>query len=118
MPSNLEWQNVPENYRHRWIQIFSNSQEGINLFEPCPMCGQNTLHHYYQYMGEKKSFILNGKNYTGRGDLWEWCSSCRTFERYYAAIPDWWNFDLPMDNSRLVSDPDELEKAININNLQ
>jgi hypothetical protein len=112
MSKILEWKNAPEEYRHSWIQTFSKSLEGLNLSSPCPICGQVTLHHYYQQVGPKKNFILHGRNYIGRGDLWEWCSSCYTFERYYAAIPDWWNFELSVDSSSLKSYPDVLEQAI------
>jgi hypothetical protein len=112
MFSKFKWKNVPEEYEDVWVKIFSTTNEGVNLSSPCPICGQTTLHHYYQQIGPKKDFILHDRKYIGKGDLWEWCSSCHTFERYYAAVPDWWDFSLPIDNSQVMSYPDALEEAI------
>lgn len=105
------WKEVPQKYFSIWINVFDKSREGINLSTPCPLCGERTLHRYYtvKQQGER---ILQGNRFTGLGELWEWCSTCRSFARYSVAIPDWWYCDLSIDPRELAHTPEVIEEAL------
>lgn len=105
------WQDVPEEVYPIWAKIFYESQEGLNLSASCPICIQKSLHCYYlaNYPQEK---IIDGRKYLARGDLWQWCSSCRSYVHASAAVPEWWSCSLPIDVSKLTTNPKLLEDAI------
>ena len=105
------WKEVPLNCMSEWMNTFYKSKEGINLSIECPICDLKQLHRYYDSCNNIHR-IIDGNNFIGTGDLWEWCSSCYHFSRCYAAIPDWWNCHLEIDQSETCRTPEFLEIAI------
>ena len=111
---NLQWKDVPEEHLQEWMAIFYASQEGINLSSPCPVCHNKDLHCYY-YSTRSEEKIIDNRKYVARGDLWQWCSNCRKYVHYSAAVPEWWSCDLKIDPSNLQHDPEAIEKALSVN---
>ena len=65
----------------------------------CPVCGKRDGHIYmHEYAG------------SGRGGLWLWCSVCHHSSHSSYRIPFWWKNLEIIDESRLVSNPDYLER--------
>jgi hypothetical protein len=102
---NLDWQGVPLEFEQEWRKTFAASQESLNLSISCPICGQSTLHQYYQRakLGRIRSI----------GSRWEWCSGCRTYEHSSVVVPEWWiPPNLDFDTLKLTAEPEILEQAI------
>jgi hypothetical protein len=54
--------------------------------------------------------MLNGSRYLGSGRLWEWCSTCHTFEYYPDGyVPEWWVAPYQVDAANLRYDPGPIE---------
>ncbi|RYD68525.1 MAG: hypothetical protein EOP83_00675 [Verrucomicrobiaceae bacterium] len=110
MKQEREWKSVPEELWRPWQQIFSSSQDGIDVDGLCPVCHSPTLHHWFDKArpfdeGQEK------EGFRGRGGLWEWCSSCHSYEHYSGYVPDWWQDVLAVDEDLLTHDPDAIESA-------
>jgi formylglycine-generating enzyme required for sulfatase activity len=56
--------------------------------------------------------VVEGVEYVAEGGLWEWCSSCRSFEHWNSLVPAWWSCDLEVDEQQLTALPTALEVAI------
>ncbi|MDF0556964.1 hypothetical protein [Kamptonema sp. UHCC 0994] len=108
---NDKWQDVPEELYKEWATIFYASQEGINLSASCPVCGQNTLHCYYDPI-RKQEIVIDSRKYVARGGLWQWCSSCYCYVHASASVPEWWSCSLDIDHAKLRHDPDLLENTL------
>jgi hypothetical protein len=109
--NSLDWRDVPQELYPKWAAIFYESQEGVNLSSLCPVCSEKSLHCYYLCTYPEKKIIDNRK-YIGRGDLWQWCSSCRCYVHASAAIPEWWSCSLQVDLTKLMHSPEPIEQAI------
>ena len=110
MRHEREWKGVPLELSAAWQQIFSSSQDGIDVDGPCPVCGSPTLHHWFD---KPRSFAAGRERdgFRGEGGLWEWCSSCYSYEHYSGLVPDWWVDVLTIDGASLRHDPDAIESA-------
>lgn len=107
----MTWKDVPEDKYKAWANAF-DTREGINLKAKCPVCSFATLHRYFS-----RPHTPPADDHLGRCGLWEWCSSCRSFAHYSAAMPVWWDCNLVVDESILTPYPEVLEAAlINANN--
>ena len=104
------WQQVSDSEEKEWRRIFQSSREGVNLTAPCPVCGHRSLHRYY-HLEKQQPHTLGRKQFIGTGSLWEWCSNCRTYDHFSAAVPDWWSSDLSPDITNLRHHPAEVERA-------
>lgn len=104
------WHGVPLAYQERWRVIFSG-REGrqLDLPTPCPVCGAPTLHRYYGHPpgGDTSSGPHRGPN----AGLWEWCSTCRSYEHYSTRHPAGYACDLDVDWRRVGHAPDAIEEA-------
>jgi hypothetical protein len=69
------------------------------------------LHRWYQ-VGSPINRIINGRKFVATGALWEWCSSCHSFEHYSSLVPDWWSCDLEVDCKKLTALPTAIEEAM------
>lgn len=94
----FNWQSVPSSAEMQWKQVFSGQENDIDIDGDCPVCGQSSLHRYYDGFGI-------------RGALWEWCSSCYSYEHYSAKVPPWWNQKLDLNGLTLTGTPEALELA-------
>ena len=96
MNHEREWQGVPLEAGSAWQRIFSESKDGINVDGLCPMCSSPSLHHWF----DKPRPFAEGyerDGFRGHGSLWEWCSSCHTYEHYSVLVPSWWQDVLKVD---------------------
>jgi hypothetical protein len=105
-----EWVGVPEEYWAKWTQIYQQSQECLNLSQPCPVCGAVALHRWYQ-VGKLIERVIEGIEFMAEGGLWEWCSNCHSFEHSHGLVPAWWSCDLEVDEQKLTALPIALEAA-------
>ncbi|MFE6287852.1 hypothetical protein [Streptomyces sp. NPDC057877] len=81
------------------------------MASPCPVCSAPSLHRWYHQESDR-AMIRGGRRYLGHGRLWEWCSTCRTFEHYPdALVPDWWVAPYEVAAEELRYDPGPIEKA-------
>lgn len=94
------WQGVASDKQQEWQIIFSQPSAGIDVNGACPICQSHTLHRYYDGIGPKL-----------RGGLWEWCSSCYSYEHHSAKIPEWWTDSLDLKNIEVTAEPEALEIA-------
>jgi hypothetical protein len=105
-----EWVGVPAAYWAKWTEIYQQSQECLNLSQPCPVCGAVALHRWYQ-IGKPVERVIEGMKFVAEGGLWEWCSSCHSFEHYSGLVPDWWSCDLEVNVQELTALPTAIEAA-------
>ena len=111
------WKGVPLESLQAWDEVFNSTQETLNLSSPCPVCGMRTLHRWYQiHIPEER--IVQGKHFIARGGLWQWCSSCRSYLHASAFVPDWWKSDLRVDETKLTSEPEMLEQALQASSME
>jgi hypothetical protein len=108
---SVNWKGVPNENSAAWVSIFAESREGLNLSAACPVCGAFTLHRYF---GRPGGTVLPdmAHDFLGKAGLWEWCSSCLSFEHYSALVPRWWAGSLPVDDAKLTALPDQLDEAL------
>lgn len=106
----IKWTDVPDEYQVKWQQTYQGSQESLNLSTPCPICNAVTLHRWYQ-IGKPTARVIEGRKFVAAGGLWEWCSSCHSFEHYSGLVPDWWSCDLDVDVKNLTALPVAIEQA-------
>ena len=104
------WHSPPAEYQSAWQALFVQSREMLNLSTPCPICGARTLHHWY-HLHRREPKTIGGQLFVGRGGLWEWCSTCGSYEHYSASVPDWWNCDLNVPLDELTAQPTAIEAA-------
>ncbi len=105
-----KWQSVPDAAREGWRQAFAVPRAGVDVRGPCPVCGVDALHRYYQ-VGSPLPATAEGA-FVARGALWEWCSSCRSYEHASALVPSWWQADLAVVERGLTALPEVLEKLV------
>lgn len=108
---DTRWTSIPEAARERWRQTFSIPGTGVDLNDPCPVCGERQLHRYYQ-VGPRLPVTAPLSQFVARGALWEWCSNCRSYEHATALVPGWWQPDIVVDEGALTALPDALEAAL------
>jgi len=106
-----DWREVPGHLEAEWRHIFNSSREGLNLSAPCPVCGRKTLHKWF-HLEHPKHHKLGDNHFVGTGSRWEWCSHCRTYAHYSAAVPEWWSCDLLVDTANLRHHPAEIERSL------
>ena len=104
------WQDVPDSLVGAWRRLFEQSTSGLDLDEPCPVCGNRELHRWFYLEGEQPSESM-GRRWQGSGSQWQWCSNCRSYEHSSGLVPDWWRSDLVVDVRLLRHDPQPLEDA-------
>ncbi len=110
MNDSTEWQEVLES-RPEWRRTFNEDSDSADLVGPCPVCGSRTLHRWY-LLEDREAKVLRGLHFKGRGRLWEWCSTCRTFEHYRDGfVPDWWTAPFDVAPDRLRYDPGPIEEV-------
>ena len=108
--TDIEWKQITPEISEVWQKAFDFSKKGMDVDNPCPVCGKFDLHRWY-LTGEPLSKIIEGNRFIAQGELWEWCSSCGTFQHYSGMVPDWWTCDLDVDLKELVFTPDAIEEA-------
>lgn len=104
------WQDVPESLAGVWRRIFDESMSGLDLDDPCPVCGALELHRWFYLEHERPSEEI-GRRWRGSGSQWQWCSNCRSYEHSSGLVPTWWQRDLTVDVDLLRHDPQPLEDA-------
>jgi hypothetical protein len=109
----IPWDEVPSEKYRVWADVFKSSQESLNLSVPCPLCGSESLHRWYEG-GQPANKILDGIRYVARNAaLWQWCSSCGALFHASADIPEWWNppsdIEIKKENLRVI--PWAIEEA-------
>jgi hypothetical protein len=105
------WRGVPLELTRAWDEVFRRSREATDLSAPCPVCRAYTLHRWFQ-VGHPEEIVLEGQRFRARGGLWEWCSSCRSYEHASAFVPEWWASDLDVDETKLTAEPGAIEAAL------
>lgn len=111
-PMNTEWQGVPLEAVCSWQKAFAETPTGYRVHAPCPVCKAPTLRRYF-YLGRVDPLQVNGIAYQGRGSLWEWCATCRSFEHAQALVPlSWTAAPLQVDHAQLTPVPDLLDALI------
>jgi hypothetical protein len=56
--------------------------------------------------------VFRGARFKGHGRLWEWCSTCRTFEHFRDGfVPEWWVEPYSVERQLLRYDPEPIESA-------
>ena len=104
------WHEPDSDVHSIWRRVFNRDWEGADLSESCPVCNQRTLHRWY-HQEDNDARTFRGVEFSGRGRLWEWCSTCRTFEYYPDGfVPTWWEPSHEVDASELGHNPDFLER--------
>jgi hypothetical protein len=106
-----DWNGVPLERVAAWNEVYSLSQEGVDLSASCPVCGSRTLHRYF-LVGKPGVVVRRGRRYVASGAGWEWCSSCRSYVHFSGLVPEWWSSDLRVESSELTAEPEALERAI------
>lgn len=109
MGSLRQWSEVPASAGPAWQRAFEEVSSGHALTGACPICGVRSLHRYYS-VGPPLRLAQRG--FVSRGGLWEWCSSCGSYEHASVLVPDWWENDLVVDETILTTEPDELQRSI------
>lgn len=111
MSEEPTWHEVDLERRTAWRRIFNDDWHNDAPEAACPVCSKSTLHRYY-VVESSRVVTLRGESFVGHGRLWEWCSSCRTFEYYPDGyVPAWWDAPYTVDPSLLRYDPDPIETA-------
>jgi len=106
------WRGVPLDLTAAWTRAFQASRLGNRLDIPCPACGCKTLNRHYTLDGPIPNAGYSTK-YVGSGGLWEWCSSCWTYEHSSALVPIGWRPELlHIDESKLTAEPEALQDAL------
>jgi hypothetical protein len=112
--NKAKWTSVPEQLAARWAESFAVPSDGSQVAGNCPVCGAEGLHRYYCTGQPIDAHHWQGR-YIAKGALWEWCSSCRTFEHASALVPSWWRSDISIAAELLTATPDALEDAVEAN---
>jgi hypothetical protein len=106
-----DWFGVPDDYQTAWQQIYQESRESLNLPVPCPICNVMALHRWYQ-IGHPVDRIIDGRRFIATGAVWEWCSSCQSFDHYSGLVPDYWSCNLVVDEKKLTALPTAIQSAM------
>lgn len=111
MNERTPWREADAESYTAWRRIFNAGWTGSDVPDPCPVCGSRTLHQWYM-QDDTDAKVLRGVRYKGRGRLWEWCSTCRTFEHYRDGfVPVWWMEPYHVEPGHLRYDPGPIEAA-------
>ena len=110
MEQERQWKGVPPESTVEWQRIFSECTDGIDVDGLCPVCHSPTLHHWFD---KPRPFAAGHERdgFRGHGGLWEWCSSCHSYEHYSGLVPAWWQDLFILDGTSLRHDPDAIETA-------
>ncbi|MEV0991747.1 L,D-transpeptidase [Streptomyces sp. NPDC049949] len=110
-PPSREWRETDTGIHSVWRKVFNADWSSSEVDGPCPVCSAPTLHRWY-WLESEGGAIVGGRTYLGRGRLWEWCSTCCTFEYYPDGyVPDWWTAPYSVDADRLQYDPEPIENS-------
>lgn len=105
----IVWREVSTENHPGWRSVFNAEPRSEALATPCPVCGTSTLHRWYAVDSED-DIELGGQRYVGRGRLWEWCSSCGSYEHFRDGyVPEWWRSVLVIPHDLLTYDPGPIE---------
>lgn len=111
MNERERWKGADAESYSAWRRTFNASFTGPDVQGPCPVCGSETLHRWYA-QDDSNEKVLLGERFKGRGRLWEWCSTCRTFEHFRDGyVPEWWVEPYGVERDRLRYDPEPIEEA-------
>lgn len=111
MTDTVSWRPVSLTAREQWRSIFNRSHEVLNVTGLCPICGGATLHRWYQ-SDQPAARTFRGERFVAQGRLWEWCSSCHSYEYYPDGfVPAWWSAPFEVDQGQLTRVPDAIELA-------
>ncbi|WP_157978441.1 MULTISPECIES: hypothetical protein [Nocardia] len=106
-----KWRENGDETYTQWRRRFNASWNSAEVPGSCPVCGSATLHRWY-VQEDSDATVLHGVLYKGRGRLWEWCSTCRTFEHLMDGfVPAWWVDPYPVAPESLRYDPGPIEAA-------
>jgi hypothetical protein len=106
--SEQPWTEVTRSHRSEWRALF-NVGAGPHVDGACPVCGATTLHRWY-VLDEDLPRELRGIRFSGPGRLWEWCSTCHSYEHYRdGTVPASWVEPWPADRDELRFDPGPIE---------
>lgn len=109
---NADWQGVPIEAVESWQKAFAETPMGYGVRGPCPLCRAHTLRCYF-YLGRVDAVRVNGIDYRGRGSVWEWCATCRSFNHAQALVPlSWAGAPLRLDHAKLTPVPDVIDALI------
>jgi hypothetical protein len=107
---HVGWRDVPDVIVPAWRGIFVQSTSGLDLDDPCPVCGAYDLHRWF-YLENGEPGQSTQRNWQGPGSQWQWCSNCRSYEHSSGLVPDWWRTELVVDPHLLRHDPGPIEEA-------
>jgi hypothetical protein len=103
------WLPVPIVMRPKWRAIFNQSKEILDVTGACPVCGDSTLHRWYA-SDQPAHRIFRGEEFAASGRLWEWCSTCDSFEYYPDGfVPAWWAPPFVLDIPPGARTPEPIE---------
>lgn len=102
------WVDVPELTLLTWRAIFYRSTEGEDLSAPCPVCGQASLHRWFDLHRPSTKYLNDG--WQGAGSQWQWCTNCHSYEHTSGLVPIWWAPTRQVPPAVLGHDPDAIEK--------
>lgn len=105
------WKSVPTHRQDTWRMIFGRSTSGLDLVEPCPVCGATRLHRWFDRHKTDVSNAL-GPNWAGWGSEWQWCSQCRSYEHSSGLVPRWWQPNVALDSAQFRHDPGPIDDAL------
>jgi hypothetical protein len=109
MSTEAQWTEVDLGIRPEWRRIFNGDIGLPDIKAPCPVCGSATLHRWYA-VDERRDVVQAGARYLGLGRLWEWCSTCHSFEHYPDGfVPHWWSEPYEVKTDVLKYDPGPIE---------
>lgn len=112
--SHTEWKGVPIDSTQEWQSAFDVESNGYIVPGNCPVCRQSSLRRYY-YLSCVEPREVRGVSFAGRGSVWEWCSSCRSYLHAQALVPKYWSGAiLELDHSTLTPIPDVLNQAVSL----
>ena len=111
MTGEQPWLTVGPEHYVAWRKAYSLSPSSASPLVPCPVCGHRELFRYY-VLDEHEPRVFQGVQFEGRGRLWEWCASCRTFEYLPDGyVPKAWAPWLNVASEALRTDPTPIEQA-------
>ena len=91
---------------HRALNVGWSSAD---LMAQCPVCGSRTLHRWY-HQEDTVAREFGGVRFKGHGRLWEWCSTCQTFEYLPdGLVPEWWTTPFNVEPRLPKSNPEPFE---------
>lgn len=107
------WKGVPLELDREWRAAFGERSNGVRLATSCPICGERSLCRYWGSASTQGA----SPGFAGRGALWEWCSSCCSYEHYSGLVPEWWQAIPLSTEHRFTAEPEEVEQSLRLQKL-